>query len=98
MSNVVTVNRAPVLTLWAAVVAERLGFTWDEALTLGRTCQLRHRLGDLDKRLPATQDIDELLNVLHRVWSVTPGSILSSMAKQWRVKCAGTQTGECRST
>jgi hypothetical protein len=30
------VNRAPVLTLWAAVVAERLGFTHDEALTLGR--------------------------------------------------------------
>ncbi len=36
MPTVITVNRAPVLTLWAAVVAERLGFTWDEALTLGR--------------------------------------------------------------
>ncbi len=32
----VKVNRAPVLTLWAAVVAERLGFSPDEALTLGR--------------------------------------------------------------
>jgi len=32
----VTVNRAPVLTLWAAVVAERLGFGHEEALTLGR--------------------------------------------------------------
>jgi hypothetical protein len=31
-----SINRAPVLTLWAAVVAERLGFDWDEALTLGR--------------------------------------------------------------
>ncbi len=30
------INRAPVLTLWAAVVAERLGFDWEEALTLGR--------------------------------------------------------------
>ena len=30
------VNRAPVLTLWAAVVAETLGFEHDEALTLGR--------------------------------------------------------------
>jgi hypothetical protein len=30
------VNRAPVLTLWAAVVAEVLGFKHDEALTLGR--------------------------------------------------------------
>ena len=34
--NTIKVNRAPVLTLWAAVVAERLGFDWDEALTLGR--------------------------------------------------------------
>ena len=31
----VMVNRAPVLTLWAAVVAEVLGFEHDEALTLG---------------------------------------------------------------
>ena len=30
------VNRAPVLTLWAAVVADVLGFDHDEALTLGR--------------------------------------------------------------
>lgn len=32
----ILVNRAPVLTLWAAVVAERLGFHPDEALSLGR--------------------------------------------------------------
>ena len=32
----VMVNRAPVLTLWAAVVAEVLGLEHDEALTLGR--------------------------------------------------------------
>jgi hypothetical protein len=32
----ITINRAPVMTLWAAVVAERLGFPRDEALTLGR--------------------------------------------------------------
>jgi hypothetical protein len=30
------INRAPVLTLWAAVVAERLGHPTDTALTLGR--------------------------------------------------------------
>lgn len=36
MRHRVTVNRAPVLTLWAAVVARRLGFNKDEALTLGR--------------------------------------------------------------
>jgi hypothetical protein len=34
--DTITINRAPVLTLWAAIVAERLGFTHDEALTLGR--------------------------------------------------------------
>jgi hypothetical protein len=33
---VVRVNRAPVMTLWAAVVAERLGFHEDEALTIGQ--------------------------------------------------------------
>lgn len=32
----IEINRAPVLTLWAAVVAEALGFDEDEALTLGR--------------------------------------------------------------
>jgi len=30
------INRAPVLTLWGAVVAERMGFERDEALTLGK--------------------------------------------------------------
>lgn len=34
--DTVTINRAPVLALWAAVVAERLGFEHDEALTLGK--------------------------------------------------------------
>ena len=33
----VVINRAPVLTLWAAIVAERLGFARDEALTLGKS-------------------------------------------------------------
>ena len=32
----IRVNRAPVLTLWAAVVAERLGHDPDAAMTLGR--------------------------------------------------------------
>ena len=32
----IPVNRAPVLTLWATVVAERLGYTPDTALTFGR--------------------------------------------------------------
>jgi hypothetical protein len=35
-ADVISINRAPVLTLWAAVVAERLGFDRAEALSLGR--------------------------------------------------------------
>ena len=35
-ANKSLINRAPVLTLWAAVVAERLGFNHDEALSLGK--------------------------------------------------------------
>jgi hypothetical protein len=35
-SRTIRVNRAPVLTLWATIVAERLGFDRDAALTLGR--------------------------------------------------------------
>jgi len=34
--HTISINRAPVLTLWASVVAERLGFDHNEALTLGR--------------------------------------------------------------
>jgi hypothetical protein len=32
----ILINRAPVLTLWAATVAERLGFDKEEALSLGK--------------------------------------------------------------
>jgi len=35
-AETVSINRAPVLTLWAAVVAERLGHDEDTSLTLGR--------------------------------------------------------------
>jgi len=34
--NIGMINRAPVLTLWASVVAEHLGFDHDEALSLGK--------------------------------------------------------------
>jgi hypothetical protein len=36
MSTSISINRAPVLALWAAVVARCLGFDEDEALTLGK--------------------------------------------------------------
>ena len=35
-TSMILINRAPVLTLWAAVVAERVGFAHDEALSLGK--------------------------------------------------------------
>jgi hypothetical protein len=35
-THIVTINRAPVLTLWATVVAERLGYDPEAALTLGK--------------------------------------------------------------
>jgi len=35
-TKTISINRAPVLTLWAAVVAQRLGFQEDEALSLGK--------------------------------------------------------------
>lgn len=35
-ANKIKINRAPVLTLWAAVVAERLGYEEETALTLGK--------------------------------------------------------------
>ena len=36
LADTIRINRAPVLTLWAAVVAERLGFDRATALTLGQ--------------------------------------------------------------
>src|SRR5512136_368601 len=36
MATTIKINRAPVLTLWGVIVAERLGYSHDEALTLGK--------------------------------------------------------------
>lgn len=36
MSTEIKINRAPVMTLWASVVAEQMGFDSDAALTLGK--------------------------------------------------------------
>ena len=34
------VNRAPIMTAWAAIVAERLGFEREEALSIGKCTYL----------------------------------------------------------
>ncbi len=51
-TKTISINRAPVLTLWAAVVAQCLGFDKDEALTRGKAvaglqcpCAKGRRLG-----------------------------------------------------
>jgi hypothetical protein len=56
----ILINRAPVLTLWAATVAERLGYERDEALSLGKavaglTAQSKGRRLGIYK--PAPQEI-----------------------------------------
>ena len=58
----IRVNRAPFLTVWAAVVARRLGYDQDEALTLGKaiaglTAQAKgRRLGIYEPRPAAEQE------------------------------------------
>lgn len=47
-SHTIQVHRAPVLALWATVVAERLGYNRDTALTLGYALILRNDVPPLD--------------------------------------------------
>jgi len=57
----IPINRAPVLTLWAAVVAARLGHDADAALTLGRALaglnaqSKGRRLGIYEQKEPRTK-------------------------------------------
>jgi hypothetical protein len=37
--DMILIDRAPVLTLWAAVVAGQLGFSREEALSLGKAVE-----------------------------------------------------------
>ena len=57
MNEKIKINRAPVLTLWATVVTERMGYHLDEALTLAKVLaglnaqSKRRRLGIYPERL-----------------------------------------------
>lgn len=80
--KIVKVNRAPVLTLWATIVAERLGYNRAEALTLGKAVaglnaqSKGRRLGifheaeaeqkDGKGKTPAHEEKTEMVNVLGR--------------------------------
>lgn len=37
MTKYTVVNRAPLMTAWAMIVAERIGFQREEALSIGRS-------------------------------------------------------------
>ena len=58
--NLVIINRAPVLTLWVTLVAEREGFTREESLSYGKFVAARfaqskgQSLGILEKKSPAS--------------------------------------------
>lgn len=60
-NDAVLVNRAPVLTLWAAIVAERLGYDREVALTLGKAVagldaqSKGRRLGIYEEESPSTK-------------------------------------------
>ncbi len=62
MTKKISINRAPVLTLWAAVVAERLGHNRQEALTLGRALaglnaqSKGRRLGIYEEKTPEEKE------------------------------------------
>src|ERR1700751_965268 len=56
----ISINRAPVLTLWAAVVAQRLGFGEDEALTLGKA------VAGLNAQAAGQVRPDDALNLFQR--------------------------------
>jgi hypothetical protein len=59
MARKVKINRAPVMTLWAAIVAERLGHNRETALTLGKAVARLNaeskgqRLGIIDEKTEA---------------------------------------------
>jgi hypothetical protein len=65
MADTIRINRAPVLTLWGVIVAERLGYKHDEALTLGKVVaglnaqSKGQRLGIFS---PAETELDEKLS------------------------------------
>src|SRR5512135_796517 len=62
MITTIQINRAPVLTLWGVIVAERLGYKHDEALTLGKAVaglNAQSKGQRLGIYTPAEKEIDE---------------------------------------
>ncbi len=62
MAETIKINRAPVLTLWGVIVAERLGYQHDEALTLGKAVaglNAQSKGQRLGIYTPAEKELDE---------------------------------------
>ncbi len=63
--KVIKINRAPVLTLWATIVAQRLGYNQKEALTLGKAVtglnaqSKGRRLGIYEEKTEEEKDKEE---------------------------------------
>ncbi len=74
----IPINRAPVLTLWAAIVAERLGHDQEAALTLGRA------LAGLN-----AQSKGRRLGIYEEKAEKTPDHNATRAAKQGSVKLLG---------
>ena len=72
--HTIMANRAPVLTLWASIVAERLGFNREEALSLGKglaglTAQTKGRMPGIFKaRKGVAQGVRKTVAVGENFW------------------------------
>ena len=82
------VNRALVLTLWAAVVAEVLGFEHDEALTLGRAVaglNAYSKGGSLGLFQPTPKELQEQRRKMRKEETVTVDLLHSAAGPQPKV-------------
>jgi hypothetical protein len=82
------VNRAPVLTPWAAVVAEALGFEYDEALTLGRSVAGLNAYSkgvSLGLFQPAPKEVQEKRRKMRKEETVTVDPLHSAAGPQPKV-------------
>jgi hypothetical protein len=62
MAETIKINRAPVLTLWGVIVAERLGYQHNEALTFGKAVaglNAQSKGQRLGIYTPAEKELDE---------------------------------------
>lgn len=80
--NLLAINRAPVITLWASIIAERMGYERKTALTLGKAVaglnaqSKGKRLGIFEKSGKKT------LKVEHKAGKVTEEAMVTLLGRQ----------------